>query len=100
MSKYTLENLIRIDTYVLEFFKESEKLNAEFLINEIPLETLKTIFKSSTLDDEGLHLDYELIMPYDIDESQAEMINQNLKRSIKFDFEKFIYNFQRYGVYK
>ena len=93
MKKYTLENLIRVDKYILEFLKENEEFNAEFEITEIPLESLKAIFIAEKDDD-------ELYLSYSVNESQAEMINRFLKTKISFDFEKFEYYFQQYGEYK
>ncbi len=93
MKKYKLENLIRVDKHILEFFKDNEELNREFVITEIPIESLKSIFRAEKDDD-------ELYLSYTVNESQAEMINRFLKTKITFDFEKFEYYFQQYGEYK
>lgn len=93
MKKYTRENLLKVDTFVSEYFKENEELNGEFVINEIPLETLKNIFVSEPNDE-------ELFLCYPVNELQAEMINKNLKTSIHFNFTQFEYYLERYGEYK
>ena len=93
MKKYTRENLLKIDTFVSEYFKENEELNREFVINEISLETLKTIFTSEPNDE-------ELFLCYTIDELQSEMINKSLKTKIHFNFVEFEYYLERYGDYK
>ncbi|MBK8243660.1 MAG: hypothetical protein IPK88_09555 [Saprospiraceae bacterium] len=93
MKRYTIENLLRVDKCILEFAKESEEFIREFRINEISLETLKTIFVSEPNDD-------ELYLSYGINELQAETINKNLNTQIEFDFGKFEYYFQQYGEYK
>lgn len=93
MKEYTRENLLRVDTFISEFFKENENLNKEFIINEISLETLKTIFTSEPNDD-------ELFLCYSVNESQAEMINRNLNTKIHFNFQEFEYYLERYGEYK
>ena len=93
MKKYTRKNLIRVNTYVSEYLIENEKLNKEFNINEISLETLKTIFNSEPHDD-------ELFLSYSINEVQAEILNKNLLSPILFKFESFEYFIERYGEYK
>ncbi|MBF6640143.1 hypothetical protein IVB69_01490 [Flavobacterium sp. J49] len=93
MKKYSIENLIIVHKHILEFFKDNEELNREYIITEIPLETLKSIFCAEKNDD-------ELYLSYTVNESQAEKINGHLKTKISFDFEKFEYYFQQYGEYK
>ncbi|MEY4963302.1 MAG: hypothetical protein RLZZ323_621 [Bacteroidota bacterium] len=93
MKKYTIENLLKIDTLVSEYFKENEELNRELAINEITLETLKTIFINEPNDE-------ELFLCYPVNELQAEMINKSLKTKIDFNFTEFEYYLERYGEYK
>ena len=93
MNKYSLENLINVETFVEEYHKENEKLNKDFDITEINLETLKKIFDS-------ISNDFDLYLSYEISKMKAEMINENLKNKIEFNFEKYDYYLQRYGNYK
>lgn len=93
MKKYTSENLINVETYVEEYNKENEKLNRDFNITEIDLHTLKKIFNSNSND-------FELYLSYEISEMKAEIINENLKNKIEFNFEKYEYYLQRIGNYK
>ena len=92
MKKYSIENLAKVDSYVEEYFKDSDKHNQDFLINEISVEMLKTIIPKN-IDDEELYLTYKIDLAISIN------INANLKIPIIFDFENFEYFFQRYGEY-
>jgi hypothetical protein len=93
MKKYTLENLLNVETFVEEYHKENEKLNNDFDITEIDLDTLKKIFNP-------ISNDFDLYLSYEITEMNAEMINENLKTKIKFNFEKYEYYLQRVGNYR
>jgi hypothetical protein len=63
------------------FDKKSERLQWEENIDEIDLDTLKTILKPDK--DEYLELIYK------IDESNCSIFEKSLK--VEFDFEKYIY---------
>ncbi len=52
MTIYTKENLIRVNSYVEEYFKYAENLSKEYNINEISVESLKRIFKCFQNDEE------------------------------------------------
>jgi hypothetical protein len=93
MKKYSVENLVKVDSYIEEYYKEGEKLNKEYLINEISIEKLKTIVS----DRDG---DEELYLSYEITKDISLLLNENLKIPIIFDFDKFEYFLQRYGEYK
>ena len=93
MKKFTSENLINVETYVEEYHKENEKLNKDFKITEIDLDTLKKIFNSNSSD-------FNLYLSYEINEKKAEMINENLSNKIEFNFENYEYYLQRFGNYK
>ncbi len=93
MTIYTKENLIRVDSYVDEYFKYAENLSKEYNINEIAIESLKRIFKCFPNDE-------ELYLSYEIDNAKSKKINSFLKVPILFDFEKYDYYLQRCGEYK
>jgi hypothetical protein len=93
MKKYSIENLIKVDSYIEEYFKVGEDFSREYLINEIPIEKLKNIIAERDGDE-------ELYLSYEITENASKLINENLKIPIVFDFEKFEYFLQRYGEYK
>lgn len=93
MKKYSIENLIKVDSYIDEYFKVDDKFSRGYLINEIPIEKLKNIIA----EQEG---DEELYLPYEITENASKLINENLKTPIPFNFELFAYYLQRYGEYK
>ena len=86
------KQLVRIDTYIEEFFKNDEGLHSEFLINEVKIEALKSIFVASQ-DDPELYEAYEITL------IEAEKINALLDSKIPFDFDNYEYLLQRYGEY-
>lgn len=93
MKKYSTENLTKVDSYIEEYFKDSDKLNQEFLVNEISTETLKTIFVHNDNDE-------DLYLPYKIDLAISIALNSKLANPVIFDFQNFEYFLQRYGEYK
>ncbi len=93
MTKYNIQNLIKVDSYIEEFFLDGDMLNREYLINEIPINELKKFFSSVEDDD-------ELYLPYKIESEISILINNNLKTPIVFDFKNFEYFLQRFGTYK
>jgi hypothetical protein len=92
MKKYSRENLIRVETFIEEFNLDTNEINAEFNIDEIPLKQLQVIFECSDGDE-------ELYLCYEIDKNIASQINEHLKVSINFDFSKYSYGLQRHGEY-
>lgn len=93
MKKYSIENLIKADSYIDEYFKVGDNFSRGFIINEIPIEKLKKII-------DELDGDEELYLPYEITENASKLINEYLKTPIPFNFELFVYYLQRYGEYK
>jgi hypothetical protein len=81
-----------INTYVEEFNISDELLNKEYLINEVPMVVLKSIFAATPNDP-------ELYDSYEITEKEAAKINECLSSKIQFDFKQYGYLLQRYGDY-
>ena len=86
------KQLLGVNTYIEEFYKNDEGRHSEFLINEIKIEELTNIFVASQDDP-------ELYEAYEITSIEAEKINALLNSKIPFDFDNYEYLLQRYGEY-
>ncbi|MFP9115085.1 hypothetical protein ACLI1A_14195 [Flavobacterium sp. RHBU_3] len=94
MSKYTRENLERIETYIEVAYPDGDEILEEYDISYVSLENLLKVFIPEPEDD------YELVWAYAINKEQSVLLNSFLKEPLDFDFTKFEYGMQRYGVYK
>lgn len=94
MSKYTRENLLRIETFIEEWDGIDETLFTEIDISYISLDDLLTIFIPEPTED------HELVFAYEIEQEEATKLKAFLKENINFDFKKYTYTLARIGVYK
>lgn len=93
MTKYSIENIVKIDTYIEEYSINDDSLNNEYLVNELDLDILREVFKIKQED-------YLISEPQLINENKSKILNSYLKTPVKFDFEKYEYYIQRYAEYK